>query len=323
MKYSIKDKKVIIYGFGAQGRSQAYNVKDSGLNISVCLPKSSSNIEDVKAAEIDLITDPKEAARAADILVFLVPDAVQKDLYNEIVDHIRPNSAIVFAHGLNIHYKLIEPREDLDIVLVAPMSQGGAVRSMYLEKVSLPTLIAVSQNVTNYAWKIAETYATALGATEKTLLKSTFKEETETDLFSEQALTVGGLWGLITAAFDTLVEEGYSPETAYYCCLKEVQILSEVFARLGVVGTFQNISDAARFGALSRGPRIIDKHVRDKMKKVLEEIKDGKFIKELSEDFSKGEKSDTFNLMKIMSEHQLEVLHRKLNSNGSSGQARG
>jgi ketol-acid reductoisomerase len=310
----IKKKPIVIFGFGAQGRAHALNLQDSGMNITICLPESSLSIADVKSSNFDLITDPQEAAKKAEIAIFLVPDQAQKDLYNEIKDSLPLNSTLIFAHGLSIHYKLIEPREDLDIVLVAPMAHGNAVRTMFLEKTGVPMLIAVGQNVTGAAWQTAKFYATALGSTEKSTIKTTFAEETETDLFTEQSLICGGLWGLIKSAFETLVEAGYSPEIAYYCCLKEAKIMSEMFANFGILGTFEKISDTARFGALSRGPRVIDKHVKEQMKEVLNEIRDGRFIDELEKELEGSEK--TKEMMKSLSKHQLELMHKKINKGG-------
>lgn len=308
----IKDKSIVIFGFGAQGKVHALNLLDSGLKITICLPESSLSTADVKSSNIDLITDPLEAAKKAEIAAFMVPDSVQETLYNEIKEDLPLNSALIFAHGLNIHYELIKPRDDLDVILVAPLAHAEAVRKMYIEEKGIPVLIAVNQNISGAAWQTAKSYATALGATGETMIESTFTEETVTDLFAEQSLLCGGLWGLITAAFDTLVEEGYSPKVAYYCCLKETKIMSEMFARYGILGTFERISDTARFGALSRGPKIIDKHVKGQMRKVLKEIKDGKFMRELEEELKQGQVTKTMEMMKSIKEHQLEVLHTKI-----------
>lgn len=312
MPADIRDKSIVIFGYGAQGRAHAMNLQDSGLKVTICLPETSLSIGEVKSSNFPLITNPKEAAKKADIAAFMVPDSVQKNLYSEIEDALPLNSAIVFAHGLNIHYKLIKPREDIDVILVAPMAHAETVRRMYLEKVSIPTLIAVHQNITGSAWQIAKAYAINFGATERTTIETTFAEETETDLFAEQALICGGIWGLITAAFDTLVGEGYSPEIAYYCCLKETKIMTDMFARFGILGTFERISDTARFGALSRGPKIIDDHVKEQMEKVIAEIKDGRFMKELEEELKKGKETKTNTMMKSIAEHKLELIHKKL-----------
>lgn len=318
----IKDKKIVIYGFGAQGRSHALNLVDSGLDVTICLPEASSSISEVKSLDMPLITSPAEAAKKADIAVFLVPDSVQKNLYNEIGDFLPRSSAIIFAHGLNIHYKLISPRDDLDVILVAPLAHGETVRRNYLKKITTPVLTAVSQNISGAAWEIAKAYAAGIGSSGNKMIKTTFKEETVTDLFTEQSLICGGLWRLIATAFDTLVEAGYSPEMAYYCCLKETQIMSDMFARFGIKGTFDQISDAALFGALSRGPRVIDEHVKTQMKKVLDEIEDGGFIREFEENLKKPGDNKTTTLMKRISEHELEKVHKNIlrHSQGEQGQ---
>lgn len=306
MTHYIKEKKIVIFGFGTQGRAQAQNLQDNGLDVTICLPESSTSIADVKTAGFGLITDAATAAKMADIAVFMVPDTVQGALYSEIKHNLPLNSTILFAHGFSVHYKLIKPRDDLDVVLVAPMAHGNAVRNNFLDGTSLPVLVAVAQNITGRAWETAKSFAMAIGSSKEMMFSSTFMEETETDLFNEQALICGGLWSLITSAFETLVEAGYSKEVAYFCCLKETQIMADMFGRFGILGTFERISDIAKFGALSRGPRVIDKHVKDEMKKVLDEIQSGKFIEELNE-----KSGGTNAMMAQLKEHALEILHKK------------
>jgi len=309
----IKNKSIVIFGYGSQGRSHALNLSDSGFNITICLPETSLSIGEVKNSDFSLIIDPHEAAKQAEIAAFMVPDAVQNELYSEIESDLPTNAALIFAHGLNIHYGRIKPREDLDVLLVAPMAQGDAVRRMYIDGHGIPTMIAVAQNVTGQAWQMARDYGIGIGSIEDRLIKTTFSEETETDLFAEQSLICGGIWGLITAAFDTLVEEGYSPEIAYYCCLKETKIMADMFARFGILGTFERISDTARFGALSRGPRIIDSHVKEQMKKTLNEIKDGRFMQELDEEMKNADHPKTTQMIRRISTHMLERLHSQIN----------
>lgn len=309
MTYDLKKKSIVIFGFGAQGKAHAMNLKDSGCNVSICLPKNSISISEAESAGFTLISNPIVAAKKADIAAFMVPDSAQKELYLEIEDHLPLCSSLVFAHGLNIHYKIIKPRDDLDIVLAAPLAHAETVRSLYLEKTALPVLTAVSQNVTGFAWEIARLYARGIGATDKSILETTFAEETETDLFVEQSLICGGIAALISAAFETLVTAGYSPEIAYYCCLKETQIMSNMFGRFGIVETFKQISETARFGALSRGPQVIDNHVKEQMKKVLEEIKSGKFMKDLEYAIEMGETDKDSKMMQKLAGHQIETIH--------------
>lgn len=306
----IRDKSIVVFGFGTQGCAQTLNLIDSGLNVSVCLPKTSPKISRVRSLNIPIFTNPAKAAEKADIAVLLAPDSAQKDLYYEIKDLLPKNAALVFAHGLNVHYRLIEPRNDFDIILAAPLAHGETVRKNYLDKTGTPALIAVGRDSTGNAWKIVKAYAAGIGAPKDKIIETTFEEETVTDLFTEQALICGGLSEIITAAFDTLVDAGYSPEVAYYCTLKETQIMADMFGRLGISGTFEKISDTARYGALSKGPRIIDEHVRDRMKMVLGSIKDGSFMKELEEGLKSKEK--TAEMMKRIAGHRLEAVRRKI-----------
>lgn len=311
MPTSLTAKSLVIFGYGAQGRAQAMNLRDSGLNVTICLPASSSTVTDVKSAGLPLIINPVEAAKKADIAVLLVPDAVQAGLYDDVESSLPKNATLVFAHGLNIHYKRIQPRKDLDVILVAPMSHGNIVRKMYLEKLGPAILVAVQQDATGRAWQTAKEYAAGIGATDGKIIETTFAEETETDLFAEQSLICGGISKLITAAFDTLTDAGYSPEIAYYCCLKEAKIMTDMFADFGIHGTFEQISDTARFGALSRGPRIIDSRVKEQLKKVLDEIRDGSFMREFEEELQKGKYSRTKEMMKVLAEHKIELLHKE------------
>lgn len=310
----LKDKSIVVFGFGIQGKAQALNLKEGGFNITVCLPETSKSITDVKNAGLRLVTNPVKAALEADIAAFMVPDLVQKGLYNGINTTLPKNAAIVFAHGLNIHYKLIEPREDLDIILVAPLAHGDSVRQFFIEGKKLPALISVHQDATGNARSIAKEYAKGIGASEEKILETTFKEETETDLFVEQALICGGLWKLISSAFETLVEAGYSPDIAYYSCVKEVKILTDLFAKFGIHGTFQRISDTARYGALSRGPRVINDAVKGEMKTILGEIRDGNFFNELEDEVLREKSTSTAELMRKIAEHSIETLHKKLNA---------
>lgn len=313
MGFDLKTKNIVVFGFGAQGKAHALNLKDSGCMVKVCLPESSLSIAEAKNNGFEVITNAIVAAKNADILALMVPDSVQPRLYKEIEDFIPRNSALIFAHGLNILYKIIVPREDLDIILAAPNAQGNMVRQMYLNKEPLPVMLAVNNNVSGMASEILKSYALAIGASKDTIMETTFQEETETDLFSEQALTVGGLLGLIRATFETMVEAGYSSKIAYYCCTKEVQILADMFARLGIFETLRNISDTAKFGALSRGPKIINENVKKDMKKVLEEIQNQTFIKDLLQETGENKFAKTKELTEELKHHEIEQIREKIN----------
>ena len=303
-------KHIIVFGFGAQGSAQAQNLADSGLDVSVCLRESSPKTEEVKKSGLNLMTDLRRAASLADIAVILIPDGEQPEFFDESLRPNLPNgAAIIFAHGFNIHYKQIVPRQDLDVILVAPMAQGKMVRGDYIEGRGIPCLIAVAQDATGHAKKIAQEYARAI-ARDGPFIDTTFAEETETDLFAEQAVLCGGLFSLIRAGFDTLVEKGYNPDIAYFCCLKEFRALTNLVCDYGIAGARQRISDTALYGDMTRGPRVIGRHVRAEMKKILEEITSGAFQKELLA-ARKNKNTLLRSLMERNKEHLIEKIHRK------------
>lgn len=303
------DKQIVVFGFGAQGSAQARNLKDSGEKAKVFLRATSPRIEEIKKANIPFLTDMKQAAAEAEIAVILLSDGEQPLLWREIEPSLPKNAAVIFAHGFNIHYKQIIPRADLDIILVAPLAQGDTLRSDFAEGKSTPCLIAIAQDATGSAKKTAFDYARAI-AKDGPFIETTFAEETETDLFAEQAVLCGGLFSLIRTAFDTLVEKGYNPDIAYFCCLKEVRALANLIHENGIGGARERISDTALYGDLTRGPRIIDNHVRDEMKKILGEIKSGEFKEELLKD-RKNQNPLLRRLLKQDNEHLIERMHRK------------
>ncbi|ABB13764.1 MULTISPECIES: ketol-acid reductoisomerase [Carboxydothermus] len=275
----LREKKIAIIGYGSQGHAQAQNLKDSGLNVVVGLHKKSKSRE---KAEADGFTVMKvdEAAQWADIIQILVPDQIQGELYRDkIEEHLKPGKALMFSHGFNIHYGQIVPPPDVDVFLVAPKSPGHLVRRMYLEGKGVPGLIAVYQDATGKAKDLALAYAKGIGCTRAGVFETTFKEETETDLFGEQAVLCGGVTHLIKAGFETLVEAGYAPEMAYFECLHEMKLIVDLIYEGGFSLMRYSISDTAEYGDYMVGPRIITEETKKEMKKVLEEIQNGTFAK--------------------------------------------
>lgn len=306
---ALNNRQIVVFGFGAQGSAQAQNLADSGLNVSVFLRPTSPRIERAKKAGLPLLMDLRQAAAKAEIAVILFSDGEQPALWKEIETSLPKNAAVIFAHGFSIHYKQIIPRANLDIILVAPMAQGAMLRSDFIAGKGTPCLTAIGQDATGNAKMIALNYARAI-AKEGPFIETTFGEETETDLFAEQAVLCGGLFALIRAAFDTLVLKGYNPDIAYHCCLKEVRALANLVYEHGVAGGRERISDTALYGDLTRGPRIIDDHVRDEMKKILEEIKSGEFKEELLKDRKNGNPL-LRRLLEQDKNHLIEKIHRK------------
>jgi ketol-acid reductoisomerase len=285
--------------------------------VLVALRPKSIHRKHVCAASLNLIQDLGQAASQADIATILIPDSVQPAFWKEYLEPNLPKgAAVIFAHGFNIHFKFIEPRSDLDIILVAPLGQAGAVRHEFTKGRGVPLALAVHQDATGRAWDIAHYFADGISP-HGPVIKTTFSEETESDLFAEQAVLCGGLNALIRAAFDTLVEAGHNPELAYSSCLREVRALSHLLYEHGIAGTRDHISDTARYGDVTRGPRIIDGHVRSTLKEIFSEIRSGKFAKEFKEDIRAGYPT----LEKRITEdrrHLIEQIHRHFSGNRKS-----
>ena len=277
----IKDKKIVIIGFGSQGHAHALNLKDSGAsNVVVGLREGSSSIE--KAKNVGLKTQtPAEAVKDADIVMFLAPDENQQDIYQtQIHDNIKNGAALAFAHGLNIHFQLITARDDLDVFMVAPKGPGHTVRGEYLKGGGVPCLLAVDKNVSGNAKEIGLAYASALGGGKSGIIETTFKEECETDLFGEQTVLCGGLMSLVRNGFETLVEAGYAPEMAYFECLHEVKLIVDLIYEGGIANMNYSISNTAEFGEYVTGPRIITAETKAEMKRVLDDIQAGRFTRD-------------------------------------------
>jgi ketol-acid reductoisomerase len=284
----IRDNQVAVIGYGSQGHAHALNLHDSGVNVAVGLrPGSSSR---AKAEDQGLtVMDIDEAAAWGDVVMLLIPDQHQKDVYEEkIADHMTPGTALGFGHGFNIHYDRIVPPEGVDVFMVAPKSPGHLLRRTYAQGSGVPCLAAVDQDPSGSAMDLALSYADAIGGTHAGVIETTFKDETETDLFGEQAVLCGGSQALIQASFETLVDAGYPPELAYFECLHELKLIVDLYYEGGLEYMNYSVSDTAEYGNHTRGPRVIDDDVRDEMKDILDEIQSGEFADEWIEEYEKG-----------------------------------
>ena len=276
----IQSKKVTIIGYGSQGHAHANNLKDSGVDVTVGLREGSSSAAKAKEAGITVMS-VEDASAWADVVMVLAPDEFQAKIYSESIEpNLKQGVALAFAHGLNIHFDLIVPREDLDVIMIAPKAPGHTVRSEFVKGGGIPDLIAINQDATGNAKDIALSYASAIGGGRTGILETTFREETETDLFGEQVVLCGGTTSLVQAGFETLVEAGYEPEMAYFECLHELKLIVDLLYEGGIANMRYSISNTAEYGDVSRGPRIITDETKTEMKKILNEIQNGSFTKE-------------------------------------------
>ncbi|MEL0302341.1 MAG: ketol-acid reductoisomerase [Rhodobiaceae bacterium] len=277
----IKKKKVVIVGYGSQGHAHAANLKDSGCtDVAVALRPDSASRAKAEAAGFKVM-DVAEAAAWGDMLMMLTPDELQADIYrDEIAANIRPGAAIAFAHGLNVHFNLIEPRADIDCLMVAPKGPGHTVRSEYVRGGGVPCLLAIHQDASGNAHDVGLSYASAVGGGRSGIIETTFQEECETDLFGEQVVLCGGLVELIKAGYETLVEAGYAPEMAYFECLHEVKLIVDLIYEGGIANMNYSISNTAEYGEYVTGPRIITEETKAEMKRVLEDIQSGRFTRD-------------------------------------------
>ena len=275
----LKGKVIAVMGYGSQGHSQSQNLKDSGLNVIIGLRPTSARVKRAQEAGFEVMT-VSEAAAKADIIQILLPDETQAKIYHdEIEKYVTAGKILVFSHGFNIHYGQIVPPKDVDVIMIAPKSPGHLVRRTYTEGAGVPALIAVYQDASSKAKELALAYAKGIGSTKAGVLETTFGEETETDLFGEQAVLCGGASELVKAGFDTLVEAGYQPEIAYFECLHELKLIVDLMYEGGIGWMRYSVSDTAQYGDMTIGKRIINQETRKEMKKVLEEIQDGRFAK--------------------------------------------
>ena len=285
---TIQGRHVAVLGYGSQGHAHALSLRDSGVDVRVGLPEGSGSR--AKAEEDGLpVATPAEACEQADLIMVLVPDHLQRGLYAEaIAPSLVDGDALFFAHGLNIRYGLIEPPEGVDVCMVAPKGPGHLVRRQFSAGRGVPVLVAVERDATGQAWPLTLAYAKGIGGTRAGALKTTFKEETETDLFGEQTVLCGGVSELIKAGFGTLVDAGYQPEIAYFECLHEMKLIVDLMYEGGISKMYWSCSDTAEFGGYTRGPRIINEQTREEMRQILAEIQDGRFARELVEEFDAG-----------------------------------
>jgi ketol-acid reductoisomerase len=287
----IRAKKVAIIGYGSQGHAHALNLKESGVNVKVGLRETSKGLAKAKAAGLE-VAPVIEAAAWADVVMLLAPDTSQPKIYSEsIAPNLAPGKTLMFAHGFNIRYGTISPRADMDVSMIAPKGPGHRVRETFEAGGGVPALLAVHQDASGQAKALALSYASAIGAARAGVLETTFTEETETDLFGEQAVLCGGVSALVKAGFETLVDAGYQPEVAYFECLHELKLIVDLMYRGGLDYMRYSISDTAEYGDYVAGPRIVDAHTRDAMKKILVEIQNGTFARKWIEESETGRKS--------------------------------
>ena len=307
----IQGRKVCIIGYGSQGHAHANNLKDSGVDVTIALRPGSGSAQKAETAGFP-VKAVEEAVRDADLVMFCAPDEHQARIYREqVADNIKEGAALAFAHGFNIHFGQIEPREDLDVIMVAPKGPGHLVRSTYVEGGGVPTLIAVARDVSGQASQIALSYASANGGGRAGVIETTFKEETETDLFGEQVVLCGGTTALVQAGFETLVEAGYAPEMAYFECLHELKLIVDLMYEGGIANMRYSISNTAEYGDIKTGPRIVTDETRAEMKRILKEIQNGEFAR----DFIQENQAGTATLKakrRLAYEHPIEQVGERL-----------
>lgn len=309
----IQGKKVVIIGYGSQGHAHANNLKDSGVDVTVALrPGSPSAVKAVNAGlTVKAISD---AIPDADVVMVLAPDEHQAMLYHKLMEpNMKKGAALAFAHGFNVHYEQIVPREDLDVIMIAPKAPGHTVRSEFVKGGGIPDLIAVAQDASGQAKDIALSYASAIGGGRTGIIETTFKDETETDLFGEQAVLCGGASALVQAGFETLTEAGYAPEMAYFECLHELKLIVDLMYEGGIANMRYSISNTAEYGDLSRGPRVITDETKKEMKKILTEIQNGEFAREFISENLSGQATLKAK-RRIGREHPIEEVGSRLRS---------
>jgi ketol-acid reductoisomerase len=307
----IQGRKVAVIGYGSQGHAHSLSLRDSGVEVVVGLQEGSKSRAKAEEQGLEVKT-PAEASAWADVIMVLAPDTAQRRIYAEsIAPNLSAGKALFFGHGLNIRFGLIEPPADVDVAMVAPKGPGHLVRRQYVDGKGVPALIAVEQDATGGGQALALSYAKAIGGTRAGVIKTTFKEETETDLFGEQAVLCGGTAALVQTGFEVLTEAGYAPEIAYFECLHELKLIVDLMYEGGISRMRYSVSDTAEFGDYTRGPRIIDARVKEEMKKILSEIQSGEFTRELIEDDDNGRPLLT-KYRQQGAEHPIEVTGKKL-----------
>ncbi|MGB8026873.1 MAG: ketol-acid reductoisomerase [Nitrososphaeraceae archaeon] len=308
----VRSKTIAVIGYGIQGRAQANNMKDSGLNVIIGLYKGAKSW---KTAENDghIVKEVKEASKSADIIHVLIPDMEQAKVYNnDIAPGLAQGKTLNFSHGAAIHWKWITPPNNIDVIMVAPKGPGQRVRELFQEGFGTPSLIAVHQDYSGTALNTVLGLAKSIGSTKPGVIETTFKEEVETDWFGEQVDLCGGAHSLVLNAFETLVEAGYQPEVAYYECLHELKLIVDLIYKYGITGMYNRVSETARYGGLTRGPMIINSQVKENMKKVLKDIQSGEFANEWSSVYKKEGKNSFARFMNQLENNQLEVVGKDM-----------
>ena len=308
----IKGKKVLVAGYGSQGHAHAMNLRDSGVkDVRVGLRPGSGSTPKAEAAKFQVMS-PSEGAKWADVVMILTPDELQAKIYtDDLLPNMRPDTALAFAHGFNIHFKLVEPRPDMDVFMIAPKGPGHTVRSEYVKGGGVPCLVAVEQNPSANALEIALSYASAIGGGRAGVIETTFKEECETDLFGEQSVLCGGLTSLIIAGYETLVEAGYAPEMAYFECLHEVKLIVDLIYEGGIANMNYSVSNTAEFGEYVSGPRVVTAETKAEMKRILADIQEGRFVRDWMLEVAAGKPS--YNAIRRRNaEHPIEEVGARL-----------
>jgi len=309
----IKSKKIAIFGYGSQGHAHALNLKDSGVKEVVVALRDGSQSKAKAESKGLKVMNLSDAAEWADVVMILTPDELQATIYkNHIEQRVREGTSIAFAHGLNIHYDLIKARKDLDVFMVAPKGPGSKVRETYLDGFGTPSIVAVEQDKTGTAWDRTLGIAKGIGSARAGLIKTTFKEEVETDWFGEQADLCGGSASMVVNAFETLVEAGYQPEIAYFEVLHELKLIVDMIQKYGINGMWRRVSETARYGGLTRGPMVMNNQTKEEMKKVLQQIQDGTFNREWLSEYEKSGKDAFDKYMKQLDAHQIEQVGKKM-----------
>jgi len=278
-KKALKGARIAVLGYGSQGRAHALNLSDSGFDVVVGVRKGGASWKKARKDGLK-VAEPAAAAAEADLVAMLVPDMAQKAVYDSVARSLKKGATLLFAHGFNVHFKQIRPRKDLDVVLIAPKGPGDLVRRQYQQGRGVPCLLAVAQDATGKAHARALAYAHGIGGTRGGVIDTTFAEETETDLFGEQAVLCGGATELVVKGFETLVEAGYQPEVAYYECLHELKLIVDLLHEGGISKMHEFISETAKYGDLTRGPRVVNDRVKGEMRKILKEVQSGKFARQ-------------------------------------------
>lgn len=309
---AIKNETIAVIGYGIQGNAQANNLKDSGLKVIVGVNESGSSWKNAKN-DGHQVMSVKDACTEADIIHILIPDMVQAQVYrDEIAPNLKAGKALSFSHAAAIHWGWIVPPKDIDVIMVAPKGPGSKVRETYQQGFGTPSIVAVYQDYTKKAWDRTLAIAKGIGSTRAGVIETTFKEEVETDWFGEQVDLCGGSASMVMNAFETLVEAGYQPEIAYFEVLHELKLIVDMIQRYGIAGMYRRVSETARYGGLTRGPMVMDKDVKEKMKKALTMIQDGTFNQEWTSDYKKNGKNAFDRHMKVIESHQIEQVGKKM-----------